>query len=67
MKMCRNEGHPPRAARAYVLIIFAARYILASTPVLDSAKSLTLGDTYVLKLFGPKEISPLIGSNNGKS
>ena len=32
------------------------------TPVLDSAKSLTLGDTYVLKLFGLKEISPLIGS-----
>ena len=52
--------------RTYNICRALAIYILASTPVLDSAKSLTLGDTYVLKLFGPKEISPLIGSN-GKS
>ena len=66
MKMCRNEGHPPRA-RAYLPRCTTAGQQRLLTPVLDSAKSLTLGDTYVLKLFGPKEISPLIGSNNGKS
>ena len=65
MKMCRNEGHPPRA-RAYLPRCTTAEQQRLLTPVLDSAKSLTLGDTYVLKLFGPKEISPLIGSN-GKS